>query len=61
MLILNSTMTFWNLLVGQVMLYTGLSSTVATILVAALTVVFIIAVFMIAKWVYKKIKTKLLA
>lgn len=61
MLILNSTMTFWNLLVGQVMLYTGLSSTVATILVAALTVVFIIAVFMIIKWVYKKIKTKLLA
>jgi hypothetical protein len=61
MLILNSTMTFWNLLVGQVMLYTGLSSTVATILVAALTVVLIIAVFMTAKWVYKKIKTKLLA
>lgn len=61
MLILNSTMTFWNLLVGQVMMYTGLSSTVATILVVALTVVLVIAVLMTVKWVYKKIKTKLLA
>lgn len=61
MIVINTLMTFWNLLVGQVMLYTGLSSTLSAIIVVTLSILSLIALFMTAKWVYKKIKTKLLA
>ena len=61
MIVINSTMAFWNLLVGQVMLYTGFSSTVSAIIVVLLAVALVASLFFLGKWVYKKIKTKCLS